>query len=98
MLLKEHSRDPRLCALLQAMVGVQNLRVSSSGGPHVDAVHGRAGPDRTGCPGACSPSSVYHTRPGGWRESRDVALGAVSCMRRVRELTARGKPGARSSG
>ncbi len=59
--------------------------ISSSGGPHVDAVHGGARPARTGCPGACCPSSVYHTRPGGWRESRGVALGAASCMRRVRD-------------
>ncbi len=57
----------------------------------------RTGPD--GLSRGVLPEQCLPPRPGGWRESRGVALGAASCMRCVRELTARGKPViARSSG
>ncbi len=63
-------------------VSKSGTRVSSSGGPHADAVHGgsRPGLSRGVLPEQCLPP-----RPGGWRGSRGVALGAASFMRRVRK-------------
>ena len=93
MLLKEHSRDPRLCALLQAIVAVQELY-----GYRVVLGHtstrfmGEPDDLSRGVAGRAVPTSTTW----GMERVPDVALGAASFMRRVREFTARGKPGARS--
>jgi hypothetical protein len=99
-LLKEHSRDPCLCALLQTMVGVQErygFRVVV--GPHVDAVHGgsRTGPD--GLSRGVLPEQCLPQRPGGDGEGHGVwhwvqqaacdALGRVHGSREARSAQQR---------
>ncbi len=72
MLLKEHSRDPRLCALLQAMVGVQERY-----GFRVVVGHTwtrfMGDPDRRGrAVQGRAARAVSTTAPWGWRGSRGV--------------------------
>lgn len=66
MLLKEHSRDPRLCALLQAIVAVQELYGFRVLVGHT-STHYMGEPDDLSR--GIEPSQCLPPRPGGWSES-----------------------------
>lgn len=79
-LLKEHSRDPRVCAILQAVVEVQEryrFRVVLGHTSTVDM----GGPD--GLSHGDPPSECLPSRPGGWHEClippRVRALSCIGC-------------------
>ena len=64
-LLREHSRDPRVCAILQAVVGVQELWRFKVVLGHTSTVD-MGGPD--GLSHGDPPSQCLLYRPGGWSE------------------------------